>query len=123
MVTVLGVFELFTPIESCANWINYFSSWENGEFGDQKCYILFHTQNNEKVKKKLACVYSYTHVLLLSVVDEEGCLRRAGHHWLRVPWQRHQKSREFLSDVHFAPALEMTSANYVWLLFQGVGIF
>ena len=37
------------PYESWANWTNFLSSWENGDFfWGQNCCSLFHTQNEEK---------------------------------------------------------------------------
>ena len=49
------------PYESWANWTNFCSSWENGDFLEgQKCCILFHTQNEEKSKKISTCIRIHT---------------------------------------------------------------
>ena len=51
------------PYESWANWTNFCSSWENGDFLEgQKCCILFHTQNEEKSKKISTCIHIHTRV-------------------------------------------------------------
>ena len=51
------------PYESWANWTNFCSSWENGEFLEaQKCCILFHTQYEEKSKKISTCICIHTRV-------------------------------------------------------------
>ena len=51
------------PYESWANWTNFCSSWENGDFLEgQKCCILFHTQNEEKSKKISTCIRIHSHV-------------------------------------------------------------
>ena len=51
------------PYESWANWTNFCSSWENGDFfGGQKCCTLFHTQNDVKSKKISTCIRIHTRV-------------------------------------------------------------
>ena len=49
------------PYESWANWTNFFSSWENGDFfWGQNCCTLIHTQNEEKSQKISTCIRIHT---------------------------------------------------------------
>ena len=42
----------------------FFSSWENHKtFGSQKCYTLFHTENEEKSQKISTCICIHTCIL------------------------------------------------------------
>ena len=49
------------PYESWANWTNFVSSWENGDFFGVKTVVPSSTLKMRKSHKKLACVYAYTH--------------------------------------------------------------
>ena len=51
------------PYESWANWTNFCSFWENGDFfWGRKCCTLFHNQNDEKSKKISTCMRIHTRV-------------------------------------------------------------
>ena len=48
------------PYESWANWTNFLSSWENGDFFGVKTVVPSSTLKMRKRNKKLARVYAYT---------------------------------------------------------------
>ena len=49
------------PYESWANWTNFLSYWENGNFLGVKTFVPSSTLKMRKSHKKLARVYAYTH--------------------------------------------------------------
>ena len=52
------------PYKSWANWTNFLSSWENGDFFGVKTVVPSSTLKMRKSHKKLARVYAYTHAYM-----------------------------------------------------------
>ena len=79
--TFQGVFEPFTAYDSLANWTNYLSSWDNGEFfwGKKCCAFFPHSKWGKRHKRSALTISQQILVRIgAELVLTPGCRSEGG---------------------------------------------